>query len=1371
MADWLNINSLLNSYQNSLTNRAAGLGSQTPGFDPGRQVLLNTNVNWENPPDTLTGRSNRGGPSVLSRIFDVLSRPRYGLSEATRQAIQPGGNDFTDALGGLWQGFSGKKKTSWSNVLAEQEYNMRPNQFKKPGNQEDYKQLDPGYKGPDKLSNKSITGFGLAGDILLDPINLIGPGSIRQGINLGRKGLGLAPKINELEKAVQPGASISTATHVKPTEPLTQSLLPQNQTLPPALQRAAETPFANFAPHFDDLASEAGIENSGAVKNYFHQYYGGKSSFGDLTDKLASQGLDENQVMGLIRSSFRNSDVVKPGSGIDLPKSSLAAESIISPAARSLSETPFPEVKIPKTPVGKTNPEIRSLIKEIADQAEVPRPKFINRMNKMELSHTLKTIQNAEGKNVLSKLTQTEKLPAKPPRINVSQAMTRATKQNETAEALKLAQKYEDEVLSKPNRFPTKGRNPAVNNPAQQVNFFNNKILPAAKTLYPGRNKHGVNAVALRMLKDAEDAFEAKGLHPSFWSGVPFKLSEVIERAGGFRNIGDEHLTRIMTALGNEDASKIKNPKIRQAVEGMISEHKLKETPYVEAALGKSVNEASVAEQTMSQPKFEEFKKAIVATQKADLKTPKQIMHLSPNVPLYITPKSVDLADKTLKEVFKASTPLAQQAINKNIKTVQQYIRSDGSKFWAPVNRSVTQAIHQTIGGPSPSNLSTKIGPAAKAEEWIMSRISTAYGNKDLRPSVLIAQQTARARATKRAKVLNAIAKNYTSDEIRAAFSVSQGGLSGSTSKIDALADDFTRSLENMFDSTDLVKTGNSVAYRTGMLMKDINKQLKIMKAGFKFTNGKDVPDILGGTRDFSQGNDWLKSWQVAKVDDPLVFMSKVQAAVENVVAKNAYLDDFASRWGSRYYDGKQGFTAKISDPRLKGLFYPKELAEQMGTVLKDWDQFYDPKSPLVRFFDQATSLWKTGMTIYMPAHHIRNFIGDVYLGWMDGVNTIKPYRLASKVMWSQRNRYNDLQSVESLVSPKAISAALTRPGDNVLTTKSGLDVTAEQLYTAAFNKGLLQNANVVEDIITDVIPKVKPLGGHLSKQVRGFAEGRDHFTRLAHFIDIVQKSKSKNLEQTFEEAAKRVRKWHPDGMDLTDFERKYMRRVMPFYSWTRKSIPLIVESAVTKPGKTMVYPKFMYGMQQMSGIQSESISDPFPEDQLFPDWIKEKGIGPIAGYGMGGFPGALAGLSRSRPGFTGAPEGYTVANPSNPFIDSVAQFAGMGRFKDFRSGVGQMVNPAFRIPAEIGTGQTVLGTPVDYDPNKYATENIPLVAYLSQLGNVGIAGPTERGQQEGIPNTEGIINFLTALGLRGTGASIKQAEFEARERAKRNGG
>jgi hypothetical protein len=47
--------------------------------------------------------------------------------------------------------------------------------------------------------------------------------------------------------------------------------------------------------------------------------------------------------------------------------------------------------------------------------------------------------------------------------------------------------------------------------------------------------------------------------------------------------------------------------------------------------------------------------------------------------------------------------------------------------------------------------------------------------------------------------------------------------------------------------------------------------------------------------------------------------------------------------------------------------------------------------------------------------------------------------------------------------------------------------------------------------------------------------------------------------------------------------------------------------------------------------------------------------------------------------------------------------------------------------------------------------------------------GPTVRGEKEGLGNIEALINYLTAAGVIGTAPYVKSAEFEARERARRN--
>lgn len=182
-----------------------------------------------------------------------------------------------------------------------------------------------------------------------------------------------------------------------------------------------------------------------------------------------------------------------------------------------------------------------------------------------------------------------------------------------------------------------------------------------------------------------------------------------------------------------------------------------------------------------------------------------------------------------------------------------------------------------------------------------------------------------------------------------------------------------------------------------------------------------------------------------------------------------------------------------------------------------------------------------------------------------------------------------------------------------------------------------------------------------------------------------------------------------------------------------------MVEGAVTKPGKIIAYPRAMYALQGSLGIQSPGPTDPFPQDQLFPNWIKAKGIGPT----MGG------------------PGNYTIINPSNPFNDIVSQFAGTGKPRDVVSGLGSSLNPIARVPAELLTGKTVLGQPVDSDLNRYATEQIPIASLMSRMFNMGVTGPTNKGKKQGLVNNAAILNFLTALGIQPTAPYIKEAQFE----------
>jgi hypothetical protein len=199
------------------------------------------------------------------------------------------------------------------------------------------------------------------------------------------------------------------------------------------------------------------------------------------------------------------------------------------------------------------------------------------------------------------------------------------------------------------------------------------------------------------------------------------------------------------------------------------------------------------------------------------------------------------------------------------------------------------------------------------------------------------------------------------------------------------------------------------------------------------------------------------------------------------------------------------------------------------------------------------------------------------------------------------------------------------------------------------------------------------------------------------------------------------------------------MKRVFPFYSWTRKAIPLAIEATVFAGPKVMAYPRLMEAIALSNGIDPENQTrDPFPTDQLFPDWIRDRGIGPI----MGG------------------PGNYTVINPSTPILDTLALIGHPGQ-----SGI-DMLNPMLKVPVETMQGQTLgRNVPIGNTNQEwvdYAAKQIPIA---SQLGRAsGQFGVSDSTKAEGFPNWTNIINLMTGAKRVDTGKYVKSGQFDLRD-------
>jgi hypothetical protein len=273
-------------------------------------------------------------------------------------------------------------------------------------------------------------------------------------------------------------------------------------------------------------------------------------------------------------------------------------------------------------------------------------------------------------------------------------------------------------------------------------------------------------------------------------------------------------------------------------------------------------------------------------------------------------------------------------------------------------------------------------------------------------------------------------------------------------------------------------------------------------------------------------------------------------------------------------------------------------------------------------------------------------------------------------------------------------------------------------------------------------------------------SEQTNHYTRGAHFIGLMESKKFTRQYATLEEAAKaaaiRVKKWHPDLHGLTPFERKNMRLAIPFYNWQRQTLPMILNAAVSKPGKVTGLSKASYELAKAMGVNPNSIGDPFPDGGVYPEFVHDNLLGPVANTGWG-----QIGLN------TGSPQesllGETL-NPGNPF----RTLYGMG-------------NPIAQGAIEAVSGvDPSTGRPI-INKNDWIDQQIPVINTVAKLsgyspssiitkllqGDIGIdqGAAAKRGTYN--PTLTG-LNWLTGVGASdlqsSTYKNIAQKEIKAND-------
>lgn len=348
---------------------------------------------------------------------------------------------------------------------------------------------------------------------------------------------------------------------------------------------------------------------------------------------------------------------------------------------------------------------------------------------------------------------------------------------------------------------------------------------------------------------------------------------------------------------------------------------------------------------------------------------------------------------------------------------------------------------------------------------------------------------------------------------------------------------------------------------------------------------------------------------------------------------------------------------------------------------------------------------WKLLVTSINPGYRVRNTLSDFWGMWVSGVPmwAIARYgKEAAEVM--AKAKRGDIDSMKIIVEAAhqgVLSGLYT--GD--------IQSVAKYVQYSGSKRALIKDRRFIK------------LSTKIAQDLNRNAE---NWARLTHFM-----YRRKNLKQSVTDAAFQVKKAHFDYEELTPFEQRRMKNLIPFYTWTRKNIPFQIQMIVQNPGRWAAFPKAAQEAEFAAG----------GSDSEVPDFLS-------------------AGL------------GFKVPLGENRYLLPQIGAADLGMFTspgNFAKRVAGMVNPAFKVPAELAlnksafTGAEIAG---DHPRNPVSNIGAGLLSLIpgSDVGQTSRLGPG--GERLEGPGANpyyayllGQLPLLRQLGINSSGIKAKQGD------------
>src|SRR5690606_8936785 len=215
----------------------------------------------------------------------------------------------------------------------------------------------------------------------------------------------------------------------------------------------------------------------------------------------------------------------------------------------------------------------------------------------------------------------------------------------------------------------------------------------------------------------------------------------------------------------------------------------------------------------------------------------------------------------------------------------------------------------------------------------------------------------------------------------------------------------------------------------------------------------------------------------------------------------------------------------------------------------------------VLKHFDFVQNLWR-GYAVASPGFLNRNLLGGVFNNFLANVDP-EAYKQYSRLSSAANRGLHPLKNRTSQKWAEAYDAAVN----------SGILTGGQSAGEVAARMGQGYSANPFSTNFAPV------------RAVRKGGEMGENFLRGSLFMDVYVKTGG-----DVDAAIAAVHKYHFDYDDLSAVERSVMRRLVPFYTWTRKNLPLQIEMMARNP---KAYNRFTQAKNNIEFLSAEEESVP----------------------------------------------------------------------------------------------------------------------------------------------------------------------------------